>query len=85
MLGILSYEQASPQGQIMALGLLQHENFSVRDKAIQTFERWNSKKGINILSHLNCDDIWLQNYIDKVIKYLERDGIDYFFVDNRNL
>ena len=76
MFGSLSYESASPQGQTMALGLLQHENFSVRDKAVQTFERWNSKKGINILSHLSCDDIWLQKYVSKVIKYLERDGKD---------
>lgn len=58
----------------MALGLLQHENIYLRDRAIQVYEQWNSKKGINVLKTLKCDQKWLQDYVDKVIEYLERDG-----------
>lgn len=76
MMGTLDYEAAEPQGQTMALGLLQHEDISVRDRAIQAFERWNSKKGLPVLRSLHCDRAWLQRYVDKVISYLERDGVD---------
>ena len=76
MMGTLDYEAAEPQGQTMALGLLQHEDISVRDRAIQAFERWNSKKGLPVLRSLRCDRAWLQRYVDKVISYLERDGED---------
>ena len=76
MMGTLSYEEAEPQGQTMALGLLQHEDISVRDRAIQAFERWNSKKGLPVLRSLHCDRSWLQRYVEKVIAYLERDGVD---------
>lgn len=76
MMGSLQYNEAEPQGQTMALGLLQHEDITVRDRAIQAFERWNSKKGLPVLKSLHCDRIWLQNYVDKVISYLERDGVD---------
>ena len=76
MMGTLDYEAAEPQGQTMALGALQHEDISVRDRAIQAFERWNSKKGLSVLRALHCDRAWLQRYVDKVIAYLERDGVD---------
>lgn len=76
MMGTLEYEKAKPQGQTMALGLLQHEDISVRDRAVQAFERWNSKKGLLVLKCLHCDKKWLQRYVDKVISYLERDGKD---------
>ncbi len=74
MMGTLSYEDALPQGQTMALGLLQHKEISVRDRAVQVFERWNSKKGLDVLKELHCDQEWLQDYVNKVIKYLEKSG-----------
>lgn len=74
MLSSVKYEEVEPKGQIMALGLLQHNNIYLRDRAIQVFEQWNSKKGIDILKSLKCDQKWLQDYVDKVIEYLERDG-----------
>lgn len=76
MISSIPFENAKPQGPIMALGLLQNMNYSVRDKAVQAFERWNSKQGIPVLRSLKCDRKWLQKYVDKVIVYLERDGID---------
>lgn len=76
MIGVRTYEEMQPHGQTMVLGLLQHRDIYLRDKAIQTFERWNSKNGISILEGLQCDQKWLQNYVDKVIMYLKRDGVD---------
>ena len=76
MIGSISYESIAPEGQIMAMGLLQNKDISIRDRAIQTFERWNSRKGIPVLRSLRCDRKWLQRYVDKVIMYIERDGID---------
>lgn len=80
MMGTLSYKDAEPQGQTIAIGLLHHDDISVRDRAIQAFERWNSKDGLRILKQLHCDRAWLQRYVDKVISYLERDGIDALLV-----
>lgn len=76
MMGSLSYDKAFPQGQTMAIELLQHEDVALRDRAIQAFERWNSKKGLEVLQKLKCDRHWLQMYVDKVISYIERDGLD---------
>lgn len=76
MISCIPYDVARPEGPIMAMGLLQNKNNGVRDRAVQAFERWNSKKGISILKSLYCDRRWLQRYVEKVITYLERDGID---------
>ena len=76
MIGTVSYDRIAPEGQVMAMGLLQNMHIPIRDKAIQAFERWNSKKGISVLSSLKCDRKWLQRYVDKVIMYIEKDGID---------
>lgn len=76
MISSIPYHDAVPQCPIMALGLLQNKDISIRDKAIQVFEKWNSKAGIPILKSLQCDRKWLQKYVDKVILYLERDGLD---------
>lgn len=75
MVASLPYVDAKPQGPIIALGVLQHRENALRDRAIRAFERWNSKEGISILKALRCDVGWLQRYVDKVIQYLERDGI----------
>ena len=76
MISSIPYHDAAPQCPIMALGLLQNKDTSIRDKAIQVFEKWNSKEGIKILKSLKCDRKWLQKYVDKVVFYLERDGLD---------
>lgn len=76
MVSSVPFEVIAPEGQIMAMGLLSNKNLSVRDRAIQCFERWNSRKGLNYLKNLNCYPRWLQKYVEKVIMYIERDGID---------
>lgn len=76
MIASVPYEAISPKGQIMAMGLLANKTLSVRDKAIQCFERWNSKKGLAFLKNISCSPKWLQNYVDKVVMYIERDGTE---------
>lgn len=75
MISSVKYDEIAPQGPIMALGLLQHEDLSIRDRAIQCYEQWNSKKGLEPLKSLNCHPKWLQRYVEKVIAYIESDGI----------
>ena len=76
MISAKSFEEMEYQGPIIPLALLQHEDIYLRDKAIQTYEIWNSKKGIPILERLHCDQKWLQDYVNDVIFYLKRDGVD---------
>lgn len=76
MISRIPYDLAEPNGTLMALGLLSHKDLEVRDRAIQCFERWNSKKGLVILRNIKCSPKWLQNYADKVIAYIEEEGIE---------
>ena len=76
MVSSVPYETVAPEGQVMAMGLLSNKDLLIRDRAIQCFEKWNSKKGIPALISLECHPKWLQKYVEKVITYLERDGID---------
>lgn len=76
MLSSISYKAASPEGVSMCASLLGHKSLEVKDKAVQTFERWNSKKGIIILENLDCTPMWFQNYINDVISALKEGGND---------
>lgn len=74
MIACVPYEAVEPKGQVMAMGLLANRELIIRDRAIQCFERWNSKKGLTALKSLDCQPKWLQKYVDKVILYIEKDG-----------
>lgn len=76
MISAVPYEAVEPKGQTMAMGLLTNKELLIRDRAIQCFEQWNSKKGLNVLKSLECEPKWLQKYVDKVIMYIERNGIE---------
>lgn len=72
----LPYDTFAPDAQTIAIGALSHKDLEVRDKAIQCFERWNSKKGLDYLRRFKFEPAWLQRYVDRVIYYIERDGLD---------
>jgi hypothetical protein len=76
MISSVPYEIVYPKGQIIAAGLLENKELSVRDKAIQCFEKWNSKKGLIFLKNIHCTPKWLQKYTDRVIMHIERDGTE---------
>ena len=76
MISAVPYEIVEPKGQTMAMGLLTNKELLIRDRAIQCFEQWNSKKGLEVLKSIEFQPKWLQKYVDKVIMYIERDGIE---------
>ncbi len=76
MISSVPYEAVQPKGQTMAIGLLSNKELVIRDRAIQCFERWNSKKGLGVLKSIVCEPKWLQKYVDKIIMYIERDGVE---------
>ena len=76
MISCVPYDVVAPAGQVMAMGLLSNKELSIRDKAIQCFEKWNSKKGLDILKNLKCSPKWLQQYVDQVSIYIEKYGIN---------
>ena len=55
----------------MALALLQHRSASVREFAIKAFENWNSKQSLMFLRNIKCDQQWLQDYLEEVIRDIE--------------
>lgn len=75
MISCVPYEAVQPKGQAIAMGLLSNKELLIRDRAIQCFERWNSKKGLDILKSLACQPKWLQKYVDKIIIYIEKNGV----------
>ena len=74
MFSCMPYDAVEPKGQIVAMGLVSNKELIVKDRAIQCFERWNSKRGLDVLRSLDCHPNWLQKYVDKVIMYIERCG-----------
>lgn len=76
MISCVPYEVVQPKGQAIAMGLLSNKELLIRDRAIQCFERWNSKKGLDALKSIDCQPKWLQKYVDKIIMYIERDGVE---------
>lgn len=71
ILSHFSYSTVSPNGPIMALALLQHRSASVREFAIKAFENWNSKQSLMFLRNIKCDQQWLQDYLEEVIRDIE--------------
>lgn len=72
MLSHFDYDVVRPYGPIMALGLLQHKSYSVREFAIKAFENWASTETLIYLKNIKCDQPWLQEYLDNVIADIEQ-------------
>ncbi|MDR1309576.1 MAG: HEAT repeat domain-containing protein [Deltaproteobacteria bacterium] len=68
------YKNINPAGVYIALAVLGHKDFYVRDYAIRAIENWNRKEFIPALKELSCDESWQKEYIDKVINGLEIEG-----------
>lgn len=71
MISHFKYEAVKPAGPIMALGLLSHKSFSVREFAIKSFENWNDKASLNYLKNLHYENVALQKYVNEVIYDIE--------------
>ena len=67
----LKYSDIFPTGPTMALAALKHENAEVRECGIRAFENWDDTSQLGYLKHIKCNEKWLQDYLDRVIEYLE--------------
>lgn len=67
----INYEDIYPTGQTMALSALIHENNEIQECGIRAFENWGEIESLDYLKHVQCKEKWLQDYLDKVISYLE--------------
>lgn len=76
MIASVPYEAVWPNGQAIAGELVSHPELQIRDRAIQCYERWNSKKGLDVLRRLDCTPKWLQKYVDEIILDIEKNGVE---------
>lgn len=76
MFSCVPYDNVMPEAGVMLMGVLAHKNTNLQDNAIQLFEHWNSKKCLSLLKNAKCNEVWLKKYLDEVIEYIEKEGID---------
>lgn len=78
IIGRFEEEIIFPQGHTMALAALVHRNDEIKELGIRAFENWNSLNSLEILKHIEVETIWLQEYLNQVIKDLTE---EYVFID----
>lgn len=69
----LPYLDVYPEGQTMALAALSHDSVEVKECGVRAFENWGSLASLNILKKLHVSPLWLQEYIDTVVQYLQKE------------
>lgn len=69
----IEYEKVNPYGQTIAIAAISNKNIIVKQKAIETFERWHNEDSIKILENIDVKEKWLQRYLEKVIAYLKEE------------
>lgn len=81
LLGILrvlshfEYADITPQGPTVALAALANSNPEVREGGIRAFENWGNLESLNILENVQCDEEWLNEYLQQVV-YDLREELD---------
>lgn len=73
IIGNIEENKISSVGQLIALASLSHKNNEIKELGVRAFENWASPKSYSILSNLNVGDGWLQEYINQVVKDLEKE------------
>ena len=51
--------------------LLSHKNESVKEYAVAIVENWADIDLLPLLKNLDCASVWLKEYIQDVVSYLE--------------
>lgn len=64
-------EEVMPWGLTMLMGLLNHKNLKVKESAIRLVDNWASTNLLSVLKNLDCKSVWMQDYINAVVKRLE--------------
>ena len=68
----LSYYEVHPQGQVMAIAALSHNDIEVKECGVRAFENWGNLDSIKILENLHVSPSWLQEYINQVLEDLRK-------------
>lgn len=68
----LNYEDIAPIGPTIAMAAIPHKNARVQECAIRAIEAWADVSKLPILMTLKVQIPWLQDYINKVIIYLQK-------------
>lgn len=76
MLSRISAKQAGTIGLLVCGLAVAHKSLQVKDRAVETFEEWNSKSTLSLLSSIATEPKWFQTYVNSVIKNIEDEGID---------
>jgi hypothetical protein len=66
------YKKVYPNGQTIAMAAAFHKNVEVKDYAVKAFENWDNVDSLPILKNMDCQEQWLQEYIDELINDLEK-------------
>lgn len=69
----VEYEKVNPYGQTIAIAAISNKNLVVKQKAIETFERWHNEESIKILENIDVREKWLKKHVEKVIEDLKED------------
>lgn len=67
----LNEQSLHPTGEIMAIAALSHKNNEVKELGVRIFENWCSLNSYEILKSIKIETLWLQEYINQVIKDIE--------------
>ncbi|WP_288945995.1 hypothetical protein [uncultured Megasphaera sp.] len=67
----IEYKKVAPVAQSLALVGLTDPDDEVIEYSIKAFENWEDKDAISLLKGRQIKKIWLQKYLDDVVKYLE--------------
>lgn len=73
IIGNIEESTISSVGQVIALASLSHKNNEIKELGVRAFENWASPKSYSVLSNLNVGQGWLQDYINQVVKDLEKE------------
>lgn len=69
----LSYFDLSPEGPIMAVAALSHEDIEVRECGIRAFENWGNLHSLTVLENLQVSPPWLQDYVLRVVDDIRKE------------
>lgn len=67
----MPYEEVYPNGPLMAMTVMSHNNIEIREAAIRVFEQWDNKDQVSYLKSIRIEEKWLDEYLKKVISNIE--------------
>ncbi|MDF7822142.1 hypothetical protein P1X15_31295 [Runella sp. MFBS21] len=67
----MDIKDTAPNGLLIVLGALPHQNIEIQECAIRALENWGTPECLNILKNAKLSINWLEEYRIEVIKDLE--------------